>query len=111
MRELTVREYFVMGPLLDDIESVETILTLVNHPDVFAMKDMKRESFSAAEVKTILKRLTADGLVKRVAFDQQKKTWKVFHNTSRNIQNDWFDLTERGRSISLQWLEKQETSK
>jgi hypothetical protein len=86
---------FVLSALLDNAESVETILD-----------NQGGAAFHSDDVVSSLRRLIAIGLVDRVEFNQENKTWSRFKEVSADIQKDWFDLTEPGRTRAVEQQDK-----
>ena len=107
MTELITLDYLVLDKMLDDMESIETILSMLNHPEFGGLARNEGQLFTPREVEVSLRRLIAAGLIWRMYWEQPKGPWHIFNAPSADIDDDWFDLTEPGRAISLEWQARQ----
>jgi hypothetical protein len=105
--KLSTIDYLVLDKMLDDMESIETILSMLNHPEFGNLSENHGRLFTDGEVEASIRRLLTLRLVKRMDWEQPKGPWHIFDSPSANIADDWFDLTEQGRSISLDWQKRQ----
>ena len=107
MTELITLDYLVLDKMLDGMESVETILSMLNHPEFGGLPRNEGQLFTPREVEASLRRLIAVGLIRRMYWEQPRGPWHIFNAPSADIDDDWFDLTEPGRAISLEWQARQ----
>ena len=66
MTELITLDYLVLDKMLDDMESIETILSMLNHPEFGGLARNEGQLFTPREVEASLRRLIATGLIRRM---------------------------------------------
>jgi hypothetical protein len=104
--ELSTLDYYVLDAMMDLIQSVETIVGSLNHPEFGWAK--KQAPFTRELVGEIVIRLVSAGLVERFMRDEMSRGSLIPHQdvVRGTIGGDWFGLTKLGRATCEDWQDR-----
>lgn len=98
-------DYIVLDALANDIESVDDIVRLANHPAI-GWTDLVGGPVAEASVLLALPRLIGDGLVRAYTLDasgHQLEDAPVGARSPAPLEECYFGLTAEGREVHARW--------
>jgi hypothetical protein len=103
-REAT--DYVVLDAIADDLESLEIILSRVNHPEFGWQGLHGNVEFTRAEVVAALFRLIRDGLAEACSYSERDRALVNLGPRvlpSGELDEHWFVITPHGRMAHEAW--------
>ncbi|GLC24610.1 hypothetical protein [Roseisolibacter agri] len=98
-------DYIVLDALANDLESVEDILRLANHPEI-GWADLAGGAVAEFSVLLALPHLMEDGLVQAYVLDADEghlEELPVGTQPSVSLDECYFGLTPQGRLVHASW--------
>jgi hypothetical protein len=94
---------FVLDALSNDIESIESILSLINS-DEYGWKNVVGRAFVDKEIKHSLKRLIDKKWVNLLVYDPRlAMAVKSVTDSIEAHEETWFQMTDLGRTVWMEW--------
>lgn len=94
-------DYLILDILLDDIDSPEDILRLMNNPDAGFLQENSSQPFSSIEIEEGLSRLLDRRLVVAMEYSDRTSQLEELDKLKQHMSECWFKLTPLGKEEAL----------
>lgn len=107
MSARTLLDYVVLDALANDLENLEDIERILNNPSELGWRDQHPLPFTREEIVPSLLRAIRERLVEVCRYTDDKRALAGLGEgtipTTGLTNEDWFRLTDRGRTVLNSW--------